>query len=268
MVRTMRASVAEAFPEFTKDLEGGLNYLYLDKLGFPTTGYGNLVNTQTSVCALPWKRPDGSLATRDEIIAEWATIRALIGQRNPHGVLWTDCGGVIFAQFTTIRLDADGVAGLVRRTIEADEDAMKRRYSDWETWPACAQMACMSLAWACGANYDFPKMDRALANRDFAEASREIDMTAMHNPGNDLRRRNHANETLMLNASRVESFDLDPDLLDWTNEIDVSGEITQPSIPENAASSPTICAPPPEAVVHADPQMCRLDSEPNEPDAS
>ena len=242
----MRSAVAETFGGFTRDFEGAVTWMYLDVRGFVTTGYGNLIDDTASVCALPWRHSDGTFANRDEVIAAWATVRGKRGQRDPHGVFWTDRGGGIFEQFTTLRLDAMGVDALVRGVMARNDEALKRRYPEWESWPACAQLACMSLAWACGVHYDFPSMDRALANRDFAEASREIEMTHEHNPGNNLKRRNAANETLMANAQRVEAYHLDPGTIEWTTVIGVHDLDTVPALeapdsePTTAATYPTI----------------------------
>lgn len=247
----MRPSVEDSFVGFTRDLEGPTNWMYLDVLGYVTTGYGNKIDTPASACALPWRRPDGSYATRDEILADWANVRSRIDMAK--------AGGGAFAKVARLRLDAQGVSDLVRGTMMRVDADMKRRYPDWESWPACAQMACMSLAWACGDNYDFPNMDRALANRDFETASREIEMTKEHNPGNDLRRRNAANETLMRNAARVEAYHLDPDILDWVHVLGVAEAETQPEL-ANPASEPTICVGP---ILH-DPNMYRLDKDPDD----
>lgn len=237
---------------FTRDLEGPTSWMYLDVLGYVTTGYGNKIGTPAAACALPWRRPDGSYASRDEILADWANVRSRIDMAKG--------GGGAFAKVARLRLDAQGVSDLVRGTMLRVDADMKRRYQDWETWPACAQMACMSLAWACGDNYKFPNMDRALANRDFEEASREIEMTPEHNPGNDLHRRNAANEMLMLNAARVENYHLDPDMLNWTSLIGVAEAETLPELPA-APSSPTIFV---EPVEH----MYPLEKDPDDPDAA
>lgn len=237
----MRPAVPEPFVSLTRSLEGPTNWMYLDVLGIVTTGYGNALFTIASATALPWRRPDGTYATRDEIVADWALVRS-------HTEIERDGGGA-YAKIARLRLDAQGVSDLVRGTLARCDGDMRRRYPDWETWPACAQMACLSLAWACGDNYDFPKMDRALANRDFFEASREIEMTPKHNPGNNLTARNRANEILMRNAQRVEAFHLDPDTIDWTHDLAASDAETQPDL-TNPASEPTICIAPGLALTH------------------
>lgn len=243
----MRDVVADSFMAFTRGFEGAVSWMYLDVKGLVTTGYGNLINDTASVCSLPWRHQGGALANRDEVIAAWATVRGKQGQRDQHGVLWTQHGGGVFAQFTTLRLDDAGVETLVRGVMGRNDAALARRYPEWESWPACAQLACMSLAWACGVHYDYPAMDRALANRDFAEASREIEMTPEHNPGNNLKRRNAANETLMANAQRVEAYRLDLSLIEWTTVIGVHEldtvpalEIAPDSEPTTASTYPTI----------------------------
>lgn len=215
----MRDVVLKAFPGFTRDLEGPTNWMYLDVLGIVTTGYGNAMLTVAPALALPWRHPDGSLATPAEVVAEYSAVQNLKGQRNARGVLWTQCGGGAFAALTKLRLDDEGVTSLVHRTIAADDEALRERYASWEDMPGCAQMGLLSLAWACGSNYHFPKMDAALAAGDFATAAREIEMTPEHNPGNNLAARNKANETLMLNADRVQAFGLDPDYLNWTTSL-------------------------------------------------
>lgn len=215
----MRSVVLKAFPGFTADLEGATTWMYLDVLGIVTTGYGNALMTVAAALALPWRHADGSLATPAEVVAEYSAVQNLKGKLDARGRLWTQDGGGIFAQLTKLRLDDAGVTNLVQRTIAADDEALRKRHSDWDVWPGCAQMALLSLEWACGTNYKFPKMDAALAVGDFAAAAREIEMTKEHNPGNDLRARNAANEILMLNASRVQAFGLDPDYLNWTTSL-------------------------------------------------
>ncbi len=225
----MRQSVLESFVGFTRDLEGAISWMYLDVLGYVTTGYGNLINTPAAATALPWRRHDGTYASRDDILAEWASVRSRLDMA-PHG-------GGAFAKVTRLRLDPQGVTDLVRATMGRIDESLRRRYADFESWPACAQLACLSLAWACGSAYHFPQMDRALANRDFLEASREIEMTPEHNPGNHLEARNRCNEILMRNAQRVEAFHLDPSMLNWTSVIGISDRDTEPEL-VNPGSDP------------------------------
>lgn len=235
----MRAALPATFVRLTKGFEGATTWLYLDVLGIPTTAYGNALFSAAASAALPWHRADGSPATRDEIIAEYAAVQALKGVRNTRGVLWTDCGGGAFASVTRLRLSEDGVAQLVMATFEKDYADLLVRYEQLDDWPLCAALAVCSLAWACGDRYKFPHMDAALARRDFALAALEIEMTKEHNPGNHLEARNAANKMLMLNADRVQAYHLDPDLVDWTELIGVTELPTVPEVP-NPPSDPVL----------------------------
>lgn len=218
--------------------EGPTCWMYLDVLGLVTTGYGNLINTPLAATALPWHRSDGSMATRDEIIAEWAAVRNLKDKRNHRGVLWPDLGGGSFEGVTRLRLDAEGVARLVHSTIDRHETALRARYGPaWDDWPANAQMACHGLAWAVGSGYEFPKMDACLRARDFDGASFEVEMSKASNPGNHLEGRNEAHRILMLNAGRVQAYKLDPDAIDWERLIGVHDAETLPELPA-AAETP------------------------------
>lgn len=272
-----RASVQAAFPGFTVRFEGATNWLYLDVLGYVTTGFGNKVDTPREALALPWRRQDGSLATRDEVIADWAMVRS--HQEMRHG------GGGAYAKLTRLRLDAEGVSNLVQSRFACNDVALAQRYRDFASWPACAQLAVHSVAWAAGANSPFPRMDAALATRDFATAAQEIEMPPEHNPGNNLDDRNRANKILMLNASRVEAYHLDPELLDWDELLGVHDAETVPDlsafeglptimtpIMTHAASTPTTYPRPlPESetgsggVVHP---LSYSPVEPDDPDAA
>lgn len=248
VVLAVRAAVFDTFVGFTRDLEGPTSWMYLDVLGYVTTGYGNKIDDLASTTALAWRRPDGTLATRDEVVAEWSGVRNLRGQRNQRGVLWTDCGGGVFSTLTRLRLDAADVSDLVRRTIRHNDAALARRYPAWESWPSCAQMCCHSLAWACGTAYAFPKMDDALLDGDFAAAALETEMTKESNPRNNLSARNAANRILMCNAASVRDLHLDPDTINWTSLIgDVHDAPTLPDL-TTAATHPTVA---PEAIIHA-----------------
>ncbi len=228
----MTPAFSAAFVAMTRSFEGDTNFMYLDVLGYVTTGFGNMIDTPRAALALPWKRPGGELATRDEVVSAWSVVRNRQDMRK--------AGGGHFASLTTLRLDADGVATLVARTIASNDVSLHRRYRDFADWPACARMACHGLAWACGTGYRFPAMDTALVAGDFLTAAEEIELTKASNPGNDLRKRNEAHRILMRNADHVRAFHLDPELVDWTHDLAiVSAAETEPDLP-NPPSEPTI----------------------------
>ncbi len=230
----MRPVVAERWLAFTEPLEGGVLCWYNDIRGLTTIAYGNLCNTPSEAAALPMVHPDGTFATTAEKLAGWQSVHDDPGAAR---------GGWRYAaKLTPLRLTREGMAMLAMRKLEANDRILLARLPEWESYPACAQMALHSLAWACGANAHFPRLFSAVAQRDFAAAAVEVHMNewtpeGMKNAG--LVPRNECNKILLRNAMRIEAYHLDPDLLDWHAVLGVSDDETQPDL-TNPASEPTI----------------------------
>ena len=79
--------------------------------------------------------------------------------------------------------------------------ALARRFPDLPTWPASAQLAVLSLAWACGPGFRFPKTEAAIRTQDWATAAEEGVINSVGNPG--VIPRNKANRQLFLAAAHV-----------------------------------------------------------------
>lgn len=230
----MRAIVRESWLAFTEPLEGGVACLYNDVRGKTTIAFGNLCDTPGEAAALPMVHPDGTFATTGEKIAAWYTVH---GDPNCASQGWRYA-----SRLTNLRLTRDGMAGLALSRLEQNDRILLARLPDWEGYPACAQMALHSLAWACGPHAHFPRLFQAVTNRDFTEAAVQIHMNewtpeGIHNRG--LIPRNVANKILMRNAARVDAYHLDPDTMRWDYVIGVDDEETQPEL-SNPASQPTI----------------------------
>lgn len=241
----MRSVIRARWLEFTEPIEGGVSCLYNDVRGLTTIAYGNLCNSPGEAAALPLVHPDGTFANTAEKIAAWHAVHD-----DPHAAAG---GWRCAAKLTPLRLTREGMAGLALRKLDQNDDALHRRLPDWEAYPACAQMAFHSLAWAVGAGAHYPRLFSAAQARDWDACSVEITINewtpeGIRNAG--LIPRNVANKILMLNAQRVESYHLDPDLLEWVHILGVADADTQPELPliiteippppENSASQPTI----------------------------
>lgn len=219
----MRDAVRAAWIEFTEPIEGGCQALYNDVRGLTTIAYGNLCNSPGEAAALPLVHPDGTFATTAEKIAAWNKVHS-----DPK---CATLGWRYAATLTNLRLTRDGMAGLALRRLDMNDAALHNRLPDWESYPACAQMAFHSLAWACGPGAHFPRLFSAAMARDWDACSVECTMNewtpeGIRNVG--LVPRNVANKILFLNAQRVESYHLDPDLLDWTHVLGVAAAETLP----------------------------------------
>jgi len=140
-------SVVDAFFNFTRPLEGYTPYLYTDSKGFVTTGMGNLVESKgqptADVFALPWKKPDGSLASRAEIAAAWQTVKSA----------WPKVQSSASQSLTTLRLSEADVAKLVSQKMAQNQAYLASKYPGMSQWPADAQMAIHALSWAWGAGF-------------------------------------------------------------------------------------------------------------------
>jgi hypothetical protein len=234
----MRGIVRDAFIGFTEPLEGLMRHMYLDvgkgppdyKDPLVTTGIGNLIDPAGAAIILPWKRPDGTPAGRDEILAEWMRVK-----NDPHAAA---AGWRYALTITALRLDLPDVMDLVFRKLDQNDALLIRRFPDFESWPADAQLGAHSMAWACGPAFAFPRLAFALRGRDWLLAAQECHIDDSHNPG--VRPRNVANRTLFRNAG----LGKDPAVLYWPRDLGAEDD-THPDIRLDLVESE-----PPPAIVN------------------
>lgn len=246
----MRPSVRKAFRPFTAEFEGVCNFAYLDNAsphGLVTTGIGNLIDASPSAAPwrptlrLPWKRKDGTPASDAEKIQDWERVK---GKQ-----AWKAKGGGIYATISQLRLTWEDVDTLVFQKLDEHDAIMRQRFPAFEEWCGDLQLLVHSIAWACGAWFEFPKLVYALRDLDLETALLEchinengkdrIPGTADDNRG--LRPRNVANKILVKNADRVRALRLDPETVHYPanlaaleqNLIDTARELgNPPSDPE------------------------------------
>lgn len=201
----MRTSVRGAFLGFTAPLEGVVSWMYLDIIGKVTVAVGNLIDPIDYALELPFVDGTGTQASRDTIGAEWHLVKnhselAARGYRAAEHV-------------TRLRLTDEGVQQVVLAKLDEMDGDLARRFAGYPDWHADAQLATLSLAWACGPGFAFPRLEAALRSEDFATAATECRMNEDGNPG--LKPRNAANRTLYLNADRARALGLDAEALQW-----------------------------------------------------
>jgi GH24 family phage-related lysozyme (muramidase) len=214
----MYPSVSAAWMEFTNRLEGHLTWMYLDILGYVTTGVGNLVDPIDLARALPWVNPDGSPATDEAVCAAWEAVDKQRsdpkGKKQTTG-LATKYGGA-FAGVTTIRLTESGVQQLVEHQVALNEAILREHFLHYGTMPADAQMAINSMAWAMGAG--FPSTFtafRAAVNAGDWEAAR----ANANFRGVGVQPRIDANAVMFENAACVAARLFDPTVLHYPNNL-------------------------------------------------
>ncbi len=193
----MRDVVRAAFVDLTIGFEGGyIGWMFCDIEGKVSTGFGLLLEPVAIAIGLPWRRADGSLASREEIVQAFPNA-ARLGHRSVEHV-------------AKLRLDNVGLYQAFQGKLGQHDVYLRHRFPDFESWPSDAQLGAHSMAWACGAGawdagnpVGFPRMAAALERGDFLGASEQSHMNewdnGVHNPG--LVPRNKANRVLFRNAS-------------------------------------------------------------------
>lgn len=215
----MRQVVRDAFVAFTAPLEGVVPWLYCDVKGLVSIGIGNLVDPIQHAMTLPLVRPDGSRATGAEIAEEWHRVKNYPGAAH--------LGHRITEHVTKLRLTREGIDQVVGSKLQhmdrylasrflctthddcrANPDLGRACSYGYEQWSADAQLATLSMAWACGPAFRFPKLEAALRAQDFLTASVECFMPE-EKTISGLRPRNKANRILYTNAA----YSTNPDIL-------------------------------------------------------
>jgi GH24 family phage-related lysozyme (muramidase) len=155
----MHQSVIDAWFKHSAEYEGRVSTMYLDILGLVTTAQGNLVDTISEAQKLNWKLPNGVTATDAQVAEEW---RLLKGQQSLAKFHYK-----IQAQRAPLRLHLDDrdIDALVIAKLLANEAYMRKsHFPEWDSWPADAQLAVSSMAWAVGPGFakKFPNFTRMI----------------------------------------------------------------------------------------------------------
>lgn len=158
-------SIRSTWRAWNAPFEGTVDHLYLDTHDPPlvTIGVGNLVDPVGTALSLPFMRPDGSPASRVEILAEWSRVKAM------RGGLRAD----LYASPTGLHLEDDAITALVLDRLDANAAILAREFPGFADWPASAQAGASSVAWACGAGWprSWPHLSAACRSQAWVLAS-------------------------------------------------------------------------------------------------
>lgn len=248
----MRAVVRDNFVRFTSPLEGVVFSMYADVKSLITTGIGNLIDSPAAAAVLPWRHPDGSRATKSEIVAEWQKVKAgCCGSYprcswGPERVCFAHKGWTASAKVTRLRLTQADVDLLVTTVMDRMWGQLVARFPDAESWPADAQLATLSMAWACGPAFRFPMLARSLTAGNFAMAALHCQMKG----AGTVTIRNAHDKALYRNAARVVADGLDPERLYFPRDLEAatvpSEAETVPVLPDDPDDEVTDVMPVPE----------------------
>jgi hypothetical protein len=221
------------------------SYMYEDILGLVTTGMGNLIETPSTPPTQEnpstegtitdeglnagWTHADGTPASDDEIRAEFANVKAKWSAGH-----WEPLGGFNEngKEIATLFLPEAAVKKLIFAKLQAFANVLKTQLPEWDSFPADAQMALLSHAWAAGASLGgWPKFKGFINSNppDWRSAAAE---GYVYGPNHTviagITPRNDSNVRLMLNAEGVARTGSDPAVLYFPADIGSGGVQVQP----------------------------------------
>ena len=211
----MHDIVNETFAFFSTQFEGRVPYMYLDIKGLVTIGVGNLIDPVETALEVAGRHPfhfknsPGSLASIGDVRAEWNLLKSdpTLAQR----------GHLACEPITQLRLSDVDIDALVLEKSAANEQILlgAPAFASLQTWPADAQLALFSMAWAMGPAFSpiFPSFSASCADEDWDGAAANCRINDVGNPG--LTPRNVANRVLFANAAFVAANALDFEQLSY-----------------------------------------------------
>lgn len=152
---------------FSTPLEGCIPHLYLDTKGLVTVAIGALVDSPGAAAALSgWSDPGG-------VTADWYRVKAM----DPGRAASHYAGGP--------QLTPEGIAAVTTSRLDAAGVALLHAFPAFYDWPAPAQAAALSLAWACGAGWpaSWPRLSRFCSAASWMDAAGDCQINAVGNPG-------------------------------------------------------------------------------------
>lgn len=165
----MRDSGAAAFISYTTTFEGRVPCLYVDIKQIVTTGLGCALFDVSDALQLPWTiwRSGSSIpgvrAMPAQIQEEYFAVKSDTDLARQG---WRAAMAV-----TVCRLSNDEIDKLAMKRVGAMESTLHARFPFWDALPAAMQLCCLSLAWANGAHFNFPKFQHALEIGNYASYS-------------------------------------------------------------------------------------------------
>lgn len=190
----MWTSVGLTYPRFTAQFEGRIPWMYLDIRGLVTIGLGCLIDPSPVALQLPFTHiSSGAVASTNEIDHEWRRMKMQLDLAKK--------GAGAAKLMATLQLSEKAIDDLARARLIQNEKILKTVFHDFDAWPADAQLAVHSMAWAMGAGFmrKFPKFTAACQMQNWLLAALECKMDDSNNAG--LTPRNAANKKLFLTAA-------------------------------------------------------------------
>jgi hypothetical protein len=187
-LKAMHESVRDSFISFSEPLEGRVRFMYLDVKRLVSTGVGNLLDADDAefgtnpsplpdIYTLDWfDKTSGAPASRADILAEYARVK------------FSDTAQKSLPEkekITRLQTTDGEIDKLIHRKLASFERTLLQRepFASLDQWPADGQLGLLSMAWALGPKFRFPKFQAAAVVGDWLIMARECRMTEAGNPG-------------------------------------------------------------------------------------
>ncbi|MEU0084726.1 peptidoglycan-binding protein [Streptomyces sp. NPDC006274] len=231
----MHQIVRDHWIAFNNPLEGRVDFMYLDQKGWVSTGIGNKIDQTAApnspaspaeraaslalVNELRWLDSSGSPASADLVASEWDKVKARLDlARQGHRAFQPP--------FTSLHLEAGEIDRHVFAKLDQMESFLTQRpeFTDFDSWPANAQLATLSMCWALGPAFKFPKFQGHVSERNWNGAADECHFTPDEGT---IKIRNKLDRAHFLLARAVEDRGLPTDrlALDLSNVFGVQGAL-------------------------------------------
>lgn len=185
--------------------------MYLDIKGLCTCAIGILILSPEDA----WK--DGAIQWRVKATKKPASFQDVVDEFNSikEQDKYSNAPSFVWDTLTKLYLTDESIDKLVLGKLDIFERQLKGRaeFSSYENWPADAQLGLLSMSWAMGPKFHFPKFELACKANRWDLAASECRMDDSHNPG--LVPRNVQNANLFKNAEAIERLGLERDKLMW-----------------------------------------------------
>ncbi|MFI5825485.1 peptidoglycan-binding protein [Streptomyces rishiriensis] len=230
----MHQGVHDYWIGFNDPLEGRVAFMYLDQKGWVSTGIGNKIDETRQPNSKPtpeeraaslalagelrWLDGSGVEATPDQVAAEWDAVKSRLDL--------APSGHLAFQPLTSLHVENDEIDRHVFAKLEQMESVLVGRppFADFASWPANAQLAALSMCWALGPAFQFPKFQSHVSVRNWTGAAEECHFTP---DVGTIRIRNLLDRSHFLLAQRVEVQGLPPErvALDLSDVFGVQGAL-------------------------------------------
>lgn len=229
----MHSSIRDYWVTFNAPLEGVVNWLYLDRRGWVSSGMGNKMDETAQEMSAPspderaaslrlanevtWTHGDGGeVASEDDVAVGWDAVKERLDL--------AEQGHLAFEGISDLRLSSDQIDALVSSKLDQFEQTLLGRpeFTSFDSWPANAQLATLSMCWALGPMFRFPTFQGHAAVQNWPGCAAECEFGPHEGTINI---RNALDRSHFLLAQRVvdEGLPIEQIAMDLTNVFGVQG---------------------------------------------